>query len=121
MFKPLQNYVRAHRMKVGLTQSELSLLMGVESRSTVSRIENYLLLPNLEHLLALEIVLGLPAQELFVGVSERIRDEIKGRARALLESLDDRPTKETALKFELLSKLARPDDSVVVPLWEDED
>lgn len=120
MFKPLQNYVRSHRLKSGLNQREISVLIGVENRSTVSRIERSLRLPNLEILLALEIVFDEDGQDLFAGVAERVRGEVRDRARALLESLDDRPTKETALKFELLSKLARPDDPTIVPLWEDE-
>ena len=41
-------------------------------------------------------------------------------AGSLLESLDDTPSKEMALKFELLSKLAHPDDPTIIPLWENE-
>ncbi|MEQ1758731.1 MAG: hypothetical protein ABL986_10460, partial [Vicinamibacterales bacterium] len=75
-------------------------------------------LPNLETLLALEIVLGQPVAELYAGVRERIENEVAERARILLEKVGDTPTKELALKLELLARLAHPDEPHVVPIWE---
>ena len=66
------------------------------------------------------MVLGQRIQELYAGVSVRVRDGVTRLSRQLLESLDDTPTRETALKFELLSKLAHPDDERIIPIWEDE-
>jgi transcriptional regulator with XRE-family HTH domain len=108
-----------HRERVGLSQADLSLLISVEQRASVSRYEQGLRFPNLETLLALEIVLGLPISDLFAGVTERVRENVSGRARALLEDLDDTPTKETLSKLDLLSKLAQPDEYRIIPPWEE--
>ncbi len=108
-----------NRQRVGLSQDELSLLIAIDGRASVARYEQGLRLPQLETLIALEIVLDRPIGELFAGVAERVRDNVMSRAGALLESLDDTPSKEMVLKLELLSKLAHPDDHHVIPIWED--
>jgi len=116
----LDNYIQMHRQQVGLSQDELSFLIAVEQRGSVSRYEQGLRFPNLETLLALEIVLNQPVRELFAGIAERVGDNVESRARALLESLtDDNPSKELALKLELLSRLVHPDDHQIVPIWEE--
>lgn len=120
LYGPLHNYIQMHRRRVGLSQAELSLLISVEQRASLSRYEQGRRLPNLETALALEMVLGQRIQELYAGVSVRVRDGVTRLSRQLLESLDDTPTRETALKFELLSKLAHPDDERIIPIWEDE-
>lgn len=120
MTKPLQNYILSHRRKHALSQSDLAVLVGAENRATVSRYEHALRLPNLESALALEVVFGTPSSELFVGLSESVRQDVSRRARALLEVVSDESGPEFAKKVELLSKLARPEDEVIVPLWEDE-
>ena len=120
MFKPLHNYISTHRRNHALSQSDLTVLLGAENRATVSRYEHALRLPNLEAALALEVVFGIPISELFVGVAGRVREDVSRRARALLEVVPEEPTGGFAKKVELLSKLARPDDEVIVPLWEDE-
>jgi transcriptional regulator with XRE-family HTH domain len=114
----LDNYIEMHRQRVGLSQDELSLLVAIDNRASLSRYEQGLRFPNLDQILALEIVLGQPTSDLFAGVAERVRESVTSRARTLLESLDDTPSREMVLKLELLSKLARPDDISIVPIWE---
>ena len=121
MYKSLQNYISSHRRKHALSQSDLSVLLGAENRATVSRYEHALRLPNLETALALEVVFGLPASELFAGVAGRAKEDVSRRARALLGVVPEEPTREFAKKVELLAKLAHPDDQVIVPLWEDDE
>ncbi len=116
----LDNYIQMHRQRAGLSQAELSLLIAVEQRASLSRYEQGLRFPNLETLLALELVLEQPIQELFAGVAERVRENVTSRAEALLTSLGDTPSKEMVMKLELLSKLAHPDDHRIVPIWESE-
>jgi len=117
----LDNYIQMHRERVGLSQEDLALLIAVEQRASVSRYEQGLRFPNLETLLALEIVFDQPIAKLFAGIVERVHENVTSRARTLLESLDDSPSKEMVLKLELLSKLARPDDFHVIPIWENEE
>lgn len=118
LYGSLDNYIEMHRRQVGLSQAELSLLIAVEHRGTISRFEQGLRFPNLETLLALEMVFGQPIQTLFAGIAEHVRNSVTSRAQTLLQSLDDTPSKELALKFELLSKLAHPDDEHIIPIWE---
>ncbi len=118
LYGSLDNYIKMHRKRVGLSQAELSLLIAVEQRSAVSKYEEGLRHPNLESLLALEIVLGQPARDLFAGVAERVTEDVMSRARTLLESLDNTPSKEMAAKLEVLSRLAHPDEHHVIPIWE---
>jgi len=119
LYGPLDNYIRMYRERVGLSQAELSLLIAVEQRASVSRYEQGLRFPNLETLLALEVVLGMPIGDLFAGVAESVRENVSTRAKALLEDAGDEPTKETVRKLEFLSKLAHPDDLRIVPPWEE--
>ena len=118
LYGSLNNYIEMHRQRVGLSQAELSMLIAVEQRASISRYERGLRFPNLETLLALEMVLGQPILDLFAGVAEHVQESVTSRARTLLESLDDTPSKEMVLKLELLSKLAHPDDHQVIPIWE---
>jgi DNA-binding XRE family transcriptional regulator len=118
LYGSLDNYIEMHRQRVGLSQAELSLLIAVEHRGTISRFEQGLRFPNLETVLALEMVFDQPIQTLFAGIAERVRDNVTSRARTLLESLDDTPSKELVLKLELLSRLAHPDDEQIIPIWE---
>jgi transcriptional regulator with XRE-family HTH domain len=121
LYGSIDNYIRMHRERVGLSQEELSFLIAVEQRASVSRYEQGLRFPNLETLLALEAVFDQPISKLFAGIAERVHENVTSRARTLLESLDDTPSKEMVLKLELLSRLVRPDDHHVIPIWETEE
>ncbi len=116
----LDNYIEMHRKRAGLSQSDLSHLIFLEKGSSISRYEKGVRFPNLESLMALEVVLGQPIAELYAGVRERVEDEVTDRARSLLEKLGDAPTKELALKLELLARLAHPDEPQIVPIWEEQ-
>jgi transcriptional regulator with XRE-family HTH domain len=116
-YEPLDNYIEMHRLRTGLSQDDVAYLIGVERGASVSRYEQGIRLPDLVTALALEIVLGQPVRELYLGRIERMRQDVALRARELLESLDDTPTPELSLKLEVLGKLARPDDPSIIPVW----
>jgi transcriptional regulator with XRE-family HTH domain len=119
LYGSLDNYIAMHRKRLGLSQAELSVLVFIENRGSVSRYEQGVRLPDLETLLALEIVLGAPIQALFAGVAEHVRDNVTRRAQSVLESLGDTPTVENAAKLSVLAKLAHPDEPFAIPVWED--
>ena len=119
LYGSLDNYIEMHRQRAGLSQAELSFLVEVEDRGSIARFEQGQRLPNLETALALECVFGEDLPDVFAGVAERIRERVTNRARILLERIDDRRLDGLAAKLELLSKLARPDDVSIIPLWED--
>ncbi len=116
----LDNYIEMLRQRHGLSQSELAVLIGVEQRASVSQFERGIRQPNLETLLALQIVLGANAEDIFAGVAHDVRDRVTSKARALLESIDDTPSPENIAKYELLSRLVRPDDISIIPSWREE-
>ena len=107
MSSKLQNYVRTHRRRAGLSQKEMAFLLGCTSEAKVSRYERFVRQPTLETVLAYEAIFGAPARELFAGVYERARAEIQNRARALSENLDGENTDaSTARKREFLNRVA---------------
>jgi transcriptional regulator with XRE-family HTH domain len=107
-----------HRRQIGLSQAELAALVAVDNRGSVARYELGVRLPELETLLRLEIALGAPARELFAGIAEHMREDVKRRARALLEGMSDAPSGRALVTLDTLSRLAHPDDVRLIPLWE---
>lgn len=117
---PLQNYLRTHRRKAGLSQDELAFLLGVETGTAVSRYESGRRTPGLLLALAYEAVFGISGKELFAGEFFRVEAEVKERAQRLLAKVDDSPTRENTRKLELLAGIAQDGESIVVPLWPEE-
>lgn len=116
---PLDNYIQMHRQRSGLSQEDVAFLVSITERGSVSRYEQGSRYPSLEILLALEMVLDQPIQKLFAGIAERVRENVSSRAGTLLQNMnDDVMDKRFAMKLEVLSKLSRPDDEVIIPVWE---
>lgn len=114
----LENYISAQRRATGISQDELAILIGLEGRSSISRYELGLRLPELQTLIALEVVFDLPLQELFAGIAERVREEIPSRARVLLEGMGEKPTAQNVEKISTLARLAGFGDDNL-DLWRD--
>lgn len=90
--KALENYLRMHRRRAGLTQADVAYLLGVQSSGKVSRYERFARRPALETAVAFEIILGVPIGDLFAGVREDVEHEVKKRARRLRRRLLQRQT-----------------------------
>lgn len=116
----LDNYIEMHRKRHGLSQEEFALLVDIEQRGTISQFETGLRHPNLPTLIAMEIVFGVPVQDIFRGVGERVKAGVERRAKGLLESIGDQPSPEMIAKYELLARLVHLNDSYVLPVWQDE-
>src|SRR6185312_16991423 len=80
-------YVRAHRRKWGLTQVELARLLGLASRSAVSRIERAERVPTTATIIACGIIFGLATPELFPSLHEEVEPEVLPAAVALAAEL----------------------------------
>jgi transcriptional regulator with XRE-family HTH domain len=118
LYGPLDNYISMHRMQAGLSQDELAIMLGLEGRGSVARYELALRLPELQTLLALELIFDEPLQKLFAGVAQKVRADIPRRARALLEGAAEQQTSAgTAQKQALLARLAHLDEEEFTP-WE---
>ena len=92
----LSNYLKTYRKRSGLSQAQLGVLLGSECRTRVSRYERGSRLPDLETLLAYEVIFGVPARDLFAGLYEEIERRTHERAMRLVQELaKDPPTPET--------------------------
>lgn len=102
---PLQNYLRTHRRRTGLSQEEVAALLGAASGTKVSRYENFARRPAVTAVFAYEIVFNQPASELFAGNYHAIRLAVQKRARRMAKQLaarSDAQTGKTLRKLELL-------------------
>lgn len=82
----LQNYLRSHRMRCGLSQTEAAFLVGGRSNSKISGYERRGRLPSLKTLFAFEAIYGAPARELFAGLAEQIDKEVAARKHHLAKT-----------------------------------
>ncbi len=80
------NYVRTHRRRWALTQKEVAALLGFESRTTVSRIEQGKHVPNLETALALEVLFGVAPREMFSQIFDEIEEQVMRQSLVLYEA-----------------------------------
>lgn len=114
MTTPLENYLRTHRKRAGLTQHEVSFLVGKASGTKISRYETFSREPNLETLFALEIVFGTAASRLFIGPYVRASLTVRRRARLLAKRLDNTSGNHHPRKLAVLRALAGLEDKNVV-------
>ena len=109
MQKPLDNYLRAHRKRAGLTVAEVAYLIGKEHGSTVSRHELGTQAIDLETALAYCSLFGVEATELFEGRAVEVQRELRERAAVLAETL--RAVGRRKRATELLERLAQDDSA----------
>jgi transcriptional regulator with XRE-family HTH domain len=102
MAKKRYSYVRAHRRKWGFTQVELARLVGLSSRSPVSRIERSERVPTAAIIVAFAIIFDLGSADLFPSLYEEVEHEVLSGVRALLAELGDGEDRATKRKRALL-------------------
>ena len=83
MSAPLENYLRTHRRRSGLSQDEIAFLLGRKSGAKVCRYEQRVRKPTLETALAYEAILRVPVSELFAGLYRKVEKEIIARAEEM--------------------------------------
>src|SRR5712671_1661742 len=99
MNRPLKTYLRTFRRRWGLTQKELAFLIGAESPTTVSRIEQLKRLPNLAAGLACLVIFDATAFEMFPGLFADVRQAVLARAGELYDELQGDPSPATLTKL----------------------
>jgi transcriptional regulator with XRE-family HTH domain len=105
----LQNYLRTYRKRAGFSQDEMAFLLGCRRGTKVSRYECFRRLPELQTVLAYEVVLGVPARELLAGIFEQVQRVTIRRAKTLYRRLDATPHKRlTAQKLMALREALEP-------------
>jgi transcriptional regulator with XRE-family HTH domain len=96
------NGVRTHRRRWALTQAEVAALLGFESRTTVSRIEQGKHVPNLETVLALEVLFGVAPREMFPHIFGEIEEQVMRQSLVLHEATFQSSKPRERRKRELL-------------------
>lgn len=105
MARKIYAFVRVHRRKWGLTQVELARLLGLASRSAVSRIERAERVPTTATLIACGIVFGLAMPELFPSLHGDVEGAVKDAVVLLNEELTDLDDKVSKRKRALLLQI----------------
>lgn len=109
MSKTLENYLRAHRKRTGLTQDEVAFLLGSKSGTKVSRYEKFRRTPTLQTALALTVIFDAPTRELFAGLRQQIERATTARAAELIKDLRSQPQdRATARKLAVLRTICLP-------------
>jgi transcriptional regulator with XRE-family HTH domain len=101
----LQNYLRTHRRRFGLSQADVAMLLGAVSGTKVSRYENFTRMPGTLTILAFEIIFNQPASELFAGSYDAVRLAVQERARRMMKRAIAQPGKHAGKTFRKLDLL----------------
>jgi DNA-binding XRE family transcriptional regulator len=96
------NYVRTERRRWALTQEELAGLLGFESRTSVSRIEQGKYVPNLETALALEVIFGTAPRIMFPVIFGETEEQVMQHAKMLYEASEQSSKPRERRKRDLL-------------------
>lgn len=111
----LDNYLRTHRRRACFSQRDVAFLLGREDEMSVSRYEHGAHRPNLETILAFQVIFGIPLDDLFAGISEAAEREVRRRARKLLKMFEAEPrTRRTQRKIDALRRIADVPEADVI-------
>lgn len=105
MASPLENYLKTHRQRSGLTQSELASLLGFDSSVNIFRYERGIRKPNLERALALQMLFEIRVDELFPAVNEKVARILIARITELEKAVGDATTPQGIYKLETLADI----------------
>jgi transcriptional regulator with XRE-family HTH domain len=101
----LPNYIRTYRKRSCLTQQEVAFLLGSRSGAGISRHERFKQTPDLQTLLAYEMLFRTPLRSLFIGTHEKVEKKLLHRIRLLIRKLSKVGKGRTiAQKIELLTR-----------------
>jgi len=105
-YQKLQNYLRTHRKRVGLSQREVAFLLGCKSGTKVSRYECFARQPALQTIFAYELIFGRSARELFAGLFQEVERETLCRVQFLSFMLARaKPHRSTIRKLAILEAI----------------
>src|SRR5471030_502047 len=102
----VKSYMRTLRLKAGLSQAELGLLIGV-SENVIGNCERQISNPPATVLLGCSLLFGAPAAELFPVLYKSVQESIGRHAAELDEHWRHRTDSITLRKKEFLGALAR--------------
>jgi DNA-binding XRE family transcriptional regulator len=83
----LPNYIRTHRKRARLTQKDVAFIIGSKSGAGISRHERFKQTPDLQTLLAYEMLFRTPVRNLFDGTHRKVERKLLRRIRLLIRKL----------------------------------
>ena len=83
----LPNYIRTYRKRACLTQEEVAFLLGTKSSANISRHERFKQTPDLQTLLAYEMLFQTPVRNLFSSTHHKVEQKLRHRIRLLIRKL----------------------------------
>lgn len=90
-----------------MSQDDVAFLMGNKNGSKVCRNERFVRKPSLETAFAYQVIFQKPANELFVGLYQRVEQEVAARAKTLTCQTDLRkPSQLSARRRHVLTSIA---------------
>src|SRR5437867_11496856 len=104
---PLLNYLRTHRKRAGLSQEDVTVLLGAKSAAKVCRYERFARQPGLGTAFAYEVIFRVPAHTLFNGLYAQAERAVMSRAKLLIRKLaQEKPDRTTSRKLDALRAIA---------------
>jgi len=85
----LPNYIRRYRKRACLTQEEVGFILGLKSGAGLSRHERFKQTPDLQTLLAYEMLFRTPVRNLFDGTHRDVERKLLRRIRLLIRKLGE--------------------------------
>src|SRR5947209_10997994 len=79
------HYLRNERLAAALTQADIAALFGARWKSRVVRYERNGVVPPTDYALAYEAIYGKPVSKLLRGAYDRVTQDVRRRARKLLD------------------------------------
>jgi DNA-binding XRE family transcriptional regulator len=99
----LPNYLRTYRKRARLTQEEVGYILGSKSGAVISRHERSKQTPDLQTLLAYEMLFRTPVRNLFDGTHRKVEQKLLRRIRRLIRTLSEgEECRGAELKIEIL-------------------
>jgi transcriptional regulator with XRE-family HTH domain len=96
------SYLRAYRLRWGLSQVDLAYLLGWKTDKLVIGLEKKRVSPSARVVIGCYIIFGTRAAELFPGMFQEVEAEVLARVWDLYERLQGDPSKKTKVTIELL-------------------
>ena len=97
MARKLGSYLRAYRLRSGLSQKDISFLLSFKSGSTISKTEKGYQDPSVIILLSYCLLFGVSPFDLVPGLLKTIEKNIINRAELLVEQLKNQPKTQMVL------------------------
>ncbi|HZS56798.1 MAG TPA: helix-turn-helix transcriptional regulator [Bryobacteraceae bacterium] len=101
----LKIYMRANRLKWGITQAELAYLLGLKTGSVVSRIERVKRQPGVMVVLACQVIFGTMPIELLPGHFSDIEDAVMRRVHEMDKKFKSKSSPKNKAKQLLLKDI----------------